>query len=118
MSQRASGFRAAKGCGESEHTEREKNGCEQKQDGDGMKDVAQVDGAEKRSAHGVERIGDGIQAGDHLQPVRKNGYGEQHAAGDAGDSKQEPLGGIAALEEKQIAGGQNTEARKSQERNE
>ena len=64
-----------------------------------MKYVAEMDGAEKRGAHGVERVGDGIEAREELEPIGKDGHGEKHSADDAGDSEEKPFGWIAAFEE-------------------
>ena len=72
MSKSASGFGAAKGGGESEHAEREKNGGKEEQDGDGMREFADSDGAEKCGAHCVERVGDGIETSEKLEPIGKN----------------------------------------------
>ena len=86
MGECACGFGATKRGGEREHAERQENGGEEKQDGERMKQVAEMDGAKKRSAHGVERIGDGIKASDELQPIGEDGNGEEHSACDAGDT--------------------------------
>ena len=73
---------------------------------------------EKRAAHGVHRVGHGIQAGDDLQPRRQNAYREEHAAGDAGNSEDEPLRGIPPLEQQQIRRREDTETGKGQQRGE
>src|SRR5579859_1357063 len=117
MGERAGGFGAAESGGEGEHAERQEDRGEEEQDGERMENVAKMDGTEKRSAHGVERVSDGIEASDELQPIGKNGNGEEHSADDAGDAEQEPFGGIAAFEKKQVAGGKNAETGKSEKRN-
>jgi len=100
MGERAGGFGAPEGSGEREHAEGKQECGEEEQDRNGMKHIAQADGAEEGSAHGFEGVRDGIEASEKLEPVRKDGNGKQHAAGDAGDSEEKPFGGIAALEEK------------------
>src|SRR6267154_4186527 len=117
MGECAGGFGAAKRRGEREHAERQENGGEQKQHGERMKQVAEMGGAKKRSAHGVERIGNRIEASDELQPIGEDGNWEEHSACDAGDTEEQPLGRIAALEEKQVTGRENAEAGKSEKRN-
>lgn len=112
----AGGFGAAKGCGERKHAERKKDGGEQEQDGEWVREFADSDRAEERGAHGVECVGDGIEASEKLEPVRKYGNGEEHSAGDARDAEEKPFGWIATLEEEQVAGGENAESRKGKQR--
>ena len=76
-------FCAAKSGGKGQHAEGQKGGSEEKQYGERMKHVAETDRAEKRGAHGVERVGDGIKARKELEPIGKDGHGEKHSAGDA-----------------------------------
>ena len=98
MRECAGGFCTAKSCGKGQHAERQKGGREEKQYGERMKHVAETDGAEKSGAHGVEGIGDRIEAREELEPIGKDGHGEKHSAGDAGDSEEKPLGRVAAFE--------------------
>ena len=117
MREGSRGFCAAKrGC-KSRHAERKQNESEKEQDSDGTDNLCQADGTEKSGADGVQCIGNRIETGEELQPVRKNRNGKQHSAGDAGDSKQEPFGGVAALKEKQITGGQDSKTGKCEKRN-
>jgi len=64
-----------------------------------MKQVAEMDGAEKSGAHGVERISHRIEACEELEPIGKDRHGEKHSADDTGDSEEKPFGRIAAFEE-------------------
>lgn len=82
-----------------------------------MEHVAETGGAEKSGAHGVEGIGDGIEAREELEPIGEDGHGEKHSAGDAGDSEEKPLGRVAAFEEEKVTGGKDAEAGKGQKRN-
>lgn len=116
MGKSAGRFCVAKRDGEGEHAEREQESGKKEQDCNGMENVTKTDGAEEGSAHGVKCVSDGIEAGKELEPVGKNGNGKQHASGDTGNSEKEPLGGVAALEEKQIAGGENAKTGEGEER--
>jgi len=82
-----------------------------------MKHVAETDGAEQSGAHGVEGVGDGIEAREELEPIGKDGYGEKHSARDAGNSEKKPLGRVAAFEEEKVTGGKDAETGEGQKRN-
>ena len=99
MGECAGGFCAAKSGGKGQHAEWQESGREEQQYAERMKHVSETGGAEKRGAHGVERIGDGIEVRQELEPVGKDGHGEKHSADDGGDSEEKPLGRIASFEE-------------------
>ena len=117
MGECACGFCAAKSRGKGQHAERQKSDREEKQYGERMKHVAEACRAEKSSAHGVERVGDWLEAREELEPIGKDGHGEKHSTGNAGHSEEKPLGRVAAFEEEKVTGGKYAEAGKGLERN-
>ena len=116
MSQRAGALGAAKGPGEGEHREREKKDGEEEKDGENVAEGKKIGAIEEGGAHGVQGVGDGIDAGKPLKPGRQDGHRKESAADDAGDAEEEPFAGIAALEDEDVGGGENAEPGKGEQR--
>ena len=116
MSEGAGALGAAKGPGEREHREREKKDSEKKQDGENVAEGKKIGAIEEGGAHGVQGVGDGIDAGKPLKPGRQDAYRKKSAADDAGDAEKEPFAGIAAFEDEDVGGGENAEPGKGKQR--
>src|SRR5579859_5539085 len=72
----AGDFRTAKRPGKNQHRRRQKNGGEGKQDQKLVYEGEDTRTVEKRAAHGVHRVGYGIQVRYDLQPWRQNTHRE------------------------------------------
>src|SRR6267154_4579219 len=117
VGQSAGDLGAAKRPGEDGHRKRQEHGGKTEQNSEGTPDGCDVRSSQERGAHRVQRVGDGIEPRNQLQPIRQYADREKHAAGNTGNSKEKPFRGIAALEEQKIARGQNSQPRECQQRN-
>ena len=53
---------------------------------------------EESGAHRIQRIGNGVEVSNHLQPIGENAHRKEHAADHAGHAEDQPFRRIAPLE--------------------
>ena len=110
MHQRACGFCAAERPSEDGHGSRQEYRGEEEQDDERLQNGMQSGSANERSAHGIERIGYGIQACDELQPIRQDADRKEHATRNTRYPEDEPLCGIPPLEKQKIRSGKHAKS--------
>src|SRR5262245_32532531 len=116
VAQRPGRFGAADSPSEDSHRQGQQQGREEKEHGDGMPKGNEACAGEKSGASGVQRVGDGVEARDDLEPVWKDRNGEERTADDARDAKNKPLRRVPSLENEEIAGGKNAQAGEGEQR--
>src|SRR5579859_2291984 len=113
MHQCPRGLRAAERPREHDHGKRQERRAEQNQNQEWPPDGGNSRASQQRAAKRTKCVSDRIQPRHELQPIREDANGEEHAARHAGNTEEEPLRGISALEKQKIARGENSEPGKS-----
>src|SRR6476646_4402251 len=103
------GLRAAERPGEHHDGKRQEGRAEQKQNQKWLPDGENSWASQQRGAKRTKSVSDRIQARHELLPIREDTDGKEHAACHAGNTEEEPLCWISALEKQQIARGEYSE---------